>query len=445
LPLPLVSRLLPVLLLLLPVGAFFYAAERKSQRELLLPGLTSAGHHQIEGQCERCHTRFGGVKEDACTDCHAAALAAQNDTHAPDKFQDPGRAEMLVHSDARSCLSCHREHRPEARQRGSVSVASTFCFPCHAEIGQQRPDHRTLAPGSCADSGCHNYHDNRALYRDLLLRERDVPALRPTAGDGGPRLPLSSAVPLSGPALSAQQADLTDGVEALAATPAWARSSHAAGGVNCRSCHLPARSGSAAAPAPSSWQVAPATCGTCHPVEHQGFAASKHGMRIAAGLPPMQPRLARLPMKVTAHDATLDCNACHRAHDFDRQEAAVQACEGCHDDRHTRAYRSSPHFALMQGEWTGKGEPGSGVSCASCHLPRRTHQREGQRLVLAVHNQNDNLRPVDRMARDVCMHCHGLGYSLESLADRELVERNFIGSPAAGIRTSMTFVKEEKR
>jgi hypothetical protein len=52
---------------------------------------------------------------------------------------------------------------------------------------------------------------------------------------------------------------------------------------------------------------------------------------------------------------------------------------------------------------------------------------------------------VDRMARDVCMHCHGLGFSLESLADRELVERNFIGSPAAGIRTSMTFVKEEKR
>jgi hypothetical protein len=73
------------------------------------------------------------------------------------------------------------------------------------------------------------------------------------------------------------------------------------------------------------------------------------------------------------------------------------------------------------------------------------HEREGKRMVLAAHNQNDNLRPVDRMARDVCMHCHGLGYSLQALADRPLVERNFIGSPAAGARTSMTLLKEEKR
>jgi predicted CXXCH cytochrome family protein len=441
----LVSRALPVLLMLLPVGSFLFAVERKSHRELLLPGLTSAGHHQIEGQCERCHTRFGGVKEESCTECHAAALAAQNDSHAPDKFLDPGRADMLVHSDARSCLSCHREHRPEARQRGSVSVPSTFCFPCHVEIRQQRPDHRALAETSCADTGCHNYHDNRALYRDLLLRERDVPALRATAGDREPRLPLTSAIQPGRPALSAQQADIADGLEARAATPAWARSSHAAGGVNCRGCHLPARDGAVVAAEASSWQVAPATCGGCHAPEHQGFAASKHGMRIAAGLPPMQPRLARLPMKVSAQDSLLDCNACHRAHDFDRREAAVQACEGCHDDRHTRAYRSSPHFALLQGEWAGRGEPGSGVSCASCHLPRRTHERDGKRMVLAVHNQNDNLRPVDRMARDVCMHCHGLGYSLEALADSALVERNFIGSPAAGIQTSMTLVKEEKR
>jgi predicted CXXCH cytochrome family protein len=350
---------------------------------------------------------------------------------------------MLTHVDARSCLSCHREHRPEARQRGSVSVASDFCFPCHADIATERPSHQGLAATSCADVACHNYHDNRALYEDLLTRERAIPALR-SAGT----LPLTSAIAPFKDALSPGDADIQEGEAARDARASWARSSHAAGGVNCRDCHAPAALASAAvadgaATADVRWKVPAATCGGCHPAERAGFEASKHGMRLGVGLSAMQPELARLPMHGGARGRSLDCNSCHRAHEFDRLEAAVEACEGCHDDRHTRSYRGSSHFALMQSEWAGRAEAGTGVSCASCHLPRRAVRREGRRQVLAIHNQNDNLRPVDRMARDVCMHCHGLGYALEALADRALVERNFIGAPGKA-RTAMSLVKGEE-
>ena len=71
-------RLLPRLLLILasvfPVAFFVQAALRKSDRQLLVPGPTSSGHHQIESKCELCHTPWSGVKEDACTGCHSAAL-----------------------------------------------------------------------------------------------------------------------------------------------------------------------------------------------------------------------------------------------------------------------------------------------------------------------------------------------------------------------------------
>ena len=431
-------KLLLALLALLPVALFLLFVGRKTNRELLVPGPTSSGHHQIEAKCELCHTPWAGVKEESCTGCHAAALAEQNDSHAPDKFLDPGRADMLVHVDARSCLSCHREHRPEARQRGSVSVASDFCFPCHADIAKERPSHQGMAATSCADVTCHNYHDNRALYKDLLTRERATPPVRP-----GGSLPLTSAIPPHREGLTAAQANIDEGQVSAAAVADWARSSHAAGGVNCRDCHQPAGATATASADPAfRWKVPAATCGGCHPAERSGFEASKHGMRLTAGLGAMQPQLARLPMRPESHARDLDCNSCHRAHEFDRLEAAVESCEGCHDDRHTRAYRGSPHFALMQAEWAGRGDPGSGVSCASCHLPRRPVQHEGRRQVVAIHNQNDNLRPVDRMARDVCMHCHGLGYSLEALADRALVERNFIGAPAKA-RTAMTLLKGE--
>jgi hypothetical protein len=66
-------------------------------------------------------------------------------------------------------------------------------------------------------------------------------------------------------------------------------------------------------------------------------------------------------------------------------------------------------------------------------LPREIYRREGVDQVLVQHNQNLNLRPNEKMIRSVCLHCHGLGFSLNALADAALVRRNFAGQPTARV------------
>ena len=90
--------------------------------------------------------------------------------------------------------------------------------------------------------------------------------------------------------------------------------------------------------------------------------------------------------------------------------------------------------ARWEAEGAGTGAPGTGVSCATCHLPRTIDRLGDSPRVWVDHNQNGNLRPVDKMARSVCMSCHGLAFSLASLADRSVVDGNFSAKPRA-IRT----------
>jgi hypothetical protein len=115
----------------------------------------------------------------------------------------------------------------------------------------------------------------------------------------------------------------------------------------------------------------------------------------------------------------------------------VEACVACHRDGHTAAYEKSPHAALWKKELAGELPPGAGVSCASCHLPRDEYREpnSGARRVLVQHNQSDNLRPSEKMIRPVCMSCHGLGYSIDALADAKLVGNNFAGRPAAHVKS----------
>ena len=151
----------------------------------------------------------------------------------------------------------------------------------------------------------------------------------------------------------------------------------------------------------------------------------------------MSPALARVPMRKEAHDKTPGCVTCHGAHGFDTKTAAVEACESCHADEHTKAYRASTHFKLWQAERAGTAPPGSGVSCATCHLPRETHTTdEGTKTVLVQHNQNVGLRPNEKMIRPVCMSCHGYEFSVDALADKKLVATNFKGDPARKIEST---------
>jgi len=149
----------------------------------------------------------------------------------------------------------------------------------------------------------------------------------------------------------------------------------------------------------------------------------------------MTPGQARRPMQPDARDRALGCTSCHGAHAFDTRAAAAESCLGCHADEHSRAFEGSPHERLWQAELAGTGAPGSGVSCATCHLPRKTHRQGETSGVRVEHNQNWNLRPNEKMARSVCMNCHGLPFVLDALADPALIARNFTGQPARHVES----------
>lgn len=417
-------------------------------KTMLLPGETSHGHYQIELACSACHTPMMGVKQDACLNCHQEELNIAKDTHPAKKFNDPTNAERLKLLDARKCITCHREHVPHRTHPMGLSLPTDYCYHCHQDVMEQRPSHKDFAFNSCATAGCHNYHDNRALYENFLskhsneldmlegqmvmLRSSSQASTKPegkvpteegqTTKVSKEKLPLTLAEKDAPDSVETPQKMLED----------WATTAHAATGVNCNQCHMVNVDESEEAPAIWKNQVDHQTCGKCHERELAGFTSGKHGMRLALDLLPMTPGEARLKMKASRAHESLNCSSCHAGHRFDTQFAAVDACLGCHDDRHSRAYQSSSHYDLWKLEIAGDAEPGTGVSCATCHMPR---MEDDEGNVFVQHNQNDNLRPNEKMIRSVCNHCHGVAYSIDALADENLIRTCFQGEPLVHIES----------
>ena len=399
-------------------------------RAVFLPGMTTDGHYQIELACESCHTddfSNADVLQDACVDCHGAELERVDDSHPKPKFTDPRNADRVAVLDARYCVTCHQEHRPEVTTTMGLSLPGDYCYRCHEDVGEERPTHRDLPFDSCASGGCHNFHDNRALYEDFLVEHRSDPPHKVS-----PRLPASELRAwsietqlVSGEPLKRPDHDAPPHPNLEPSLEDWLGTSHAEAGVNCGGCH---------APNGLAWTDRPGVdaCESCHAQEREGFLAGRHGMRLAAGFEPMTPALARLPMRDDA-EGHLDCNSCHAAHGYDRRHAAADACLGCHADEHTKAYAASPHGRSWQAEIAGDAPEGTGVSCATCHLPRIPDSALGRRRV--AHNQNDFLRPNEKMIRSVCLECHGLGFSLDALADPLLVARNFDGAASSRVES----------
>jgi len=420
-------------------------------RSMLLPGKTSHGHYQIELACESCHgSAFGGREslQEACEKCHGRELKDAGDKHPRSKFTDPRNADRLEKIDALLCVTCHVEHRPEITGPMGVTLAGDFCFHCHKDIAKDRPSHAGMKFDTCNSAGCHKFHDNRALYEDFLEKHLNEPALlerrilparnfREVASDfpGYPsdRFPIKPQTAPEAPAELMQPGAIVED---------WLETAHAKAGVNCAGCHKVEQEGS------ETWVRSPdhKVCATCHDAETAGFRAGKHGMRLAQSLAPMTPGRARQPMQAKARHTELACTTCHEAHRFDTRRAAVEACLGCHRDRHTLAYEGSPHHVLWKKEIAGELPGGSGVSCASCHMPRidYRHPEFDAKRLLVQHNQNDNLRPNEKMIRPVCMSCHGLGYSIDALADRERIAENFRKAPEVHIR-SLDMVVERMR
>jgi len=438
----------------LGLATYLWAKIEGGDRRVFLPGETTSGHHQIEAACDACHAGpFAGrdAMQQKCEGCHLAALDEARDSHPQSKFTDPRNADRTALLDARYCVTCHVEHRTERTHALGLTIPEDFCVLCHKDIAVERPTHEGLAFDTCGSSGCHNFHDNRSLYEDFLLRHAAAPDLLE-----GSALParnfasvarLLSAYPREEFPLSRLSAADADAPAALAVDTQlledWSGTAHAATGVNCTACH----SGG------GTWMDRPdyVVCATCHANESTGFIEGRHGMRLDAArlgmsLPPMTPAEARLPMLPDAPGDAVDCGSCHGSHRFDTTFAAVDACLGCHADDHSRAYVGSPHHELLERSRAGLLPAGSAVTCATCHMPRTelAYDYGAYVHVLVDHNQSRNLRPNDKMLRSVCLECHGLGFSIDALADRASIDSNFRGRPGLHVE-SIDFALERRR
>lgn len=401
-------------------------------KEEFLIGDTTYGHYQIEMACETCHTSpFGGteVLQNSCTQCHEQELETAHDSHPKSKFTDPRNANLLKIIDARYCISCHTEHQQEQTHAMGLTLPKDYCYHCHEDIGEERDSHKDLAFDSCASAGCHNYHDNRALYEKFLLENAGQPSLLESWHTSQTKALASTTAAL------AKEAPLTKAASDAPPTftrenivNEWHDDAHALAGVNCSGCHQSKA---------EAWIEKPnhEQCAECHQQETSGFLMGKHGMRLnpdlTQALAPATPSMSALNFQKEASHLTQGCNSCHGAHTFDTQTAAVDSCLGCHADQHSLAFNESPHGKLWQNK---KMQPDiAAVSCATCHMPQIETTINGEQFLLVQHNQNDNLRPNEKMIRSVCLDCHGLEFAIDALADEKLIENNFSGKPTKHI------------
>ena len=428
----------------------FYS-EDKSE---LLIGQATHGHHQIEMACESCHTDpLGGpeVLQDACVNCHGDELTEARDKHPKKKFTNPRNADLAKILDARKCVTCHTEHQLEQTGEMGLTIAQDYCVHCHEDVGKNRPSHKDLTFDTCANAGCHNYHDNRALYEDFLLENSGKPWLdqisklkQANFAHYKADKPAQIALPESFAKTVAQKIS-----EHKDINQHWAMSQHAQANVTCASCH-------AGDQGSSDWVEKPGleTCASCHANEVKGFTSGKHGMRLSdkltEKLSPMTPDMGRLDFNLENKHSALTCNSCHDVHQLNTQDAAAKSCLTCHADDHSLAFNDSPHAQLWEKELSGEAEPGTGVTCATCHMPRIEakgfiDKEKGLKAVFVEHNQSMTLRPNEKMIRPVCMQCHSLEFSIDALADEALIKNNFSGKPSVHVESIDWVLKRVKK
>lgn len=419
-------------ILFLGIAGYVVWDESNVLKKTMLPGPSTDGHYQFEQACNQCHSPFNGVETKSCLNCHQEELKIANDSHRPKVFRDPRNAADLEKINAMECGTCHSEHDLAKVTEVGVTLPKDFCIYCHEDVAKDRPSHKDLKFNGCRQ--CHNYHDNRALHEDHIEKHIDEADTFDTALAPLRKPPTNSATPLKTKDLD--WANKTS----QQITQDWATTSHAEYGINCSNCHLDPQTNI------YSETTTIDSCKRCHNKQATGFLAGKHGIRNhIPELDPMSPKEARAPMHEEVQHKQLGCTSCHNDHLFDTRTAAVEPCMKCHADEHTQTYKQSPHYQLYLKEISGERPAGSGVSCATCHMPRTQFKQAGEQHVYVQHNQNDNLRPNQKMVREVCQHCHGLKFTLNALADPKLIDNNFQGKPEVELKTVDMVKNREKK
>ena len=446
------NTLLWIVWFVLTVGLTMYYAmkfnDKEADKSVFLPGETSHGHHQIELACSSCHSKDfadGEAIQESCMNCHGDALKEARDKHPKSKFTDPRNADRLAKLDARYCVTCHVEHRPEITLDMGLTMPLDYCQLCHEDIAEERPSHEGMAFDTCASAGCHNYHDNQALYEDFLIKHLHKPDILEKQEslpelNLGELAPLLQGYPMDKYPIEALKIDAADAPTELKIEDElahdWFTTAHAKSGVNCTACHQQT------VDEKPQWIDKPdhTNCQSCHSEQVASFKSGKHGMRLDIdklehSFSPMTTDMARLEMKKSSKGKEVTCNSCHGAHKFDTKKARVEQCLTCHNDEHSLAYEDSPHHKLWQKELNGEAAENSGVTCATCHMPRFEKEFYDGDFYMGIveHNQSKTLQPNEKMIRPVCMNCHSLEYSINALADSELIKKNFHGQPSVKI------------
>ncbi|MEO1391095.1 MAG: cytochrome c3 family protein [Cyanobacteria bacterium J06634_6] len=223
------------------------------------------------------------------------------------------------------------------------------------------------------------------------------------------------------PAIAAKDAVTEQALKEI--TQQWETSAHALNDVNCTSCHQNEETKAFVANPDHE------SCLSCHEQPVETFLLGKHGIRTLEGESPLTPAMAHIPMKQDAFDKQMSCNACHNVHTVNTMQAAVDSCLTCHNDTHSLNYENSKHGKAVLA--ASLPRPGDGqVTCATCHLPRSASKNaEGTAVAQVNHNNTYTLKPRNRMVGEVCMNCHGVEYSYNSIFDDDLVEANFDRPP----------------
>ncbi len=314
------------------------------------------------------------------------------------KFTDPRNADRVEILDARYCVTCHQEHRPGITQRDGRHAADRLLLPL--------PSRHRRGPAEPQGSGVRHLRlgglpqlprQPRALCRTSSIKHAGEPdqlddatrrAGRLAQGKGRrasrwPSRSPAAATPTRRPRTPAMPRSSPTGRPTSTPTPA----STARAATRPRTSRALDRSARN-----RDLQELPRQPGAhLHRRQARHAAARRHAGRATTGrfglftdaqLPPMTPAQARAADEGRRRsDTALGCNTCHAAHATTASRAKVEACTGCHDDTHTKAYFASPHYELLKRETAGELPRGSGVSCATCHLPvdrdARRRRREG--------------------------------------------------------------------
>lgn len=401
-------------LAIIVLGFYLYGwLTGEKDKTWFIPGKTSHGHYQIEVACNSCHVeKSDAIKQEACLGCHKEKgyVDTKSNSHRAKQFEADDKADQRAKISADRCVTCHAEHQVG---KSGVTQPDDFCILCHKDVANDRPSHKDLPFNECGN--CHNYHDNSVNYLEEFIQKHLANEPNTLESSSLPIRNFSEQYKNKFPSEPLSWADQNAPATVdVHAAQDWDGSSHAKAGINCQSCHNDKN---------NQWVDKPdhSFCSSCHKPEVKGFLSGKHGMRLDLKLSPMTTDKARLPMKNELRE--LSCVSCHTAHRFDTVYAEVEGCLSCHNDKHSQAYKASKHYQL----WIKQDV--KGASCATCHLPIN---KKGNK-VSVQHNQNDNLRPNQKMANSVCVNCHGLGFSFDALKDEALISNNFSTPPAKHI------------